>query len=213
MVVTESVFSVDGDLAPLAELHAVARRTARCCWSTTRTRLGVLGPAGAGGVAAAGLAGEPDVVVTATLSKALGGAGGVVAGPAEFVRHLVDTGRTFIFDTAPPPAVAAGVRAALGLARAADDLRAELRDAGARLAVTRLRRGRADRVRRRTAAVLSVPAPGAGGGGRLGRRLPGPGRRGRLLPAAVHPGQPFPAAADRSTRRCPRRTSTPALRT
>ena len=66
-------------------------------------------------MAAAGLAGEPDVVVTATLSKSLGGAGGVVAGPAEFVRHLVDTGRTFIFDTALPPAVAAGVHAALRL--------------------------------------------------------------------------------------------------
>ena len=58
------------------------------------------------------------MVVTATLSKSLGGAGGVVAGPAPLIRHLVDTGRTFIFDTALPPAVAAGVRAALDVARA-----------------------------------------------------------------------------------------------
>ena len=121
VVVTESVFSVDGDLAPLAELHAVARRHGALLLVDDAHALGVTGPAGAGAVAAAGLAGEPDVVVTATLSKALGGAGGVVAGPAELVRHLVETGRTFIFDTALPPAVAAGVHAALRLARAGDD--------------------------------------------------------------------------------------------
>jgi 8-amino-7-oxononanoate synthase len=150
VVVTESVFSVDGDLAPLAELHAVARRYGALLLVDDAHALGVTGPAGAGAVAAAGLAGAPDVVVTATLSKALGGAGGVVAGPAEFVRHLVETGRTFIFDTALPPAVAAGVHAALRLARTGDDLRAELADRVA-LAVARLR-----------AAGLTVSAPDAG---------------------------------------------------
>ncbi|WP_088979634.1 8-amino-7-oxononanoate synthase [Micromonospora coxensis] len=158
VVVTESVFSVDGDLAPLADLHAVARRHGAPLLVDDAHALGVTGPGGAGGVAAAGLAGEPDVVVTATLSKALGGAGGVVAGPAEFVRHLVETGRTFIFDTAPPPAVAAGVHAAVALARAGDDLRAELADRAA-LAVRRL--GAAGlRVSAPDAAVVSVTAPG-----------------------------------------------------
>jgi 8-amino-7-oxononanoate synthase len=109
-------------------------------------------------VAAAGLAGRPDVVVTATLSKALGGAGGVVAGPAAFVRHLVDTGRTFIYDTAPPPAVIAGVRAALGVARAADDRRAVLR-ARAGETVARLRAAGFP-VATPAAGVLSVVAPG-----------------------------------------------------
>jgi 8-amino-7-oxononanoate synthase len=126
VVVTESVFSVDGDLAPLRELHAAARRHGALLLVDDAHALGVVGPAGAGGVAAAGLSGEPDVVVTATLSKALGGAGGVVAGPAALIEHLVDTGRTFIYDTAPPPAVVAGVRAALRLARDADSGRAEL---------------------------------------------------------------------------------------
>lgn len=149
VVVTESVFSVDGDLAPLAALHAVARRHGALLLVDDAHALGVTGPGGAGGVAAAGLAGEPDVVVTATLSKALGGAGGVVAAPAEFVRHLVETGRTFIFDTALPPAVAAGVLAAVRLARAGDDLRAEL---AARAALAR---------RRLTAAGLTVSAPDA----------------------------------------------------
>ncbi|MFI7214810.1 8-amino-7-oxononanoate synthase [Micromonospora maritima] len=158
VVVTESVFSVDGDLAPLARLHAVARRHGALLLVDDAHALGVTGPAGAGGVAAAGLAGAPDVVVTATLSKALGGAGGVVAGPAEFVRHLVETGRTFIFDTALPPAVAAGVRAAVRLARAGDALRAELADRAA-LAVRVL--GAAGlSVSAPDAAVVSVTAPG-----------------------------------------------------
>ncbi|WP_244317153.1 8-amino-7-oxononanoate synthase [Micromonospora terminaliae] len=158
VVVTESVFSVDGDLAPLAALHAVARRHGALLLVDDAHALGVTGPAGAGGVVAAGLAGEPDVVVTATLSKALGGAGGVVAGPAEFVRHLVETGRTFIFDTAPPPAVVAGVRAALRLARAGDDLRAELAERAA-LVVRRLG-GAGLEVSAPDAAVVSVTAPG-----------------------------------------------------
>ncbi|WDZ87686.1 8-amino-7-oxononanoate synthase [Micromonospora cathayae] len=158
VVVTESVFSVDGDLAPLDRLHAVTRRFGAVLLVDDAHALGVTGPQGAGGVVAAGLAGEPDVVVTATLSKALGGAGGVVAGPAPFVRHLVETGRTFIFDTALPPAVAAGVRAAVGLARAADDLRAELADR-ATLAVRRLRAAGLT-VSVPDAAVVSVTAPG-----------------------------------------------------
>ncbi|MEV4497178.1 8-amino-7-oxononanoate synthase [Micromonospora arborensis] len=159
VVVTESIFSVDGDLAPLTQLHTVARRHGAILLVDDAHALGVTGPAGAGAVAAAGLAGEPDVVITATLSKALGGAGGVVAGPAEFIRHLVETGRTFIFDTALPPAVAAGVHAALRLARVGDDLRLELSDRVG-LAVGRLRAAGLT-VSAPDAAVISVTAPGA----------------------------------------------------
>ncbi|WP_027659668.1 8-amino-7-oxononanoate synthase [Salinispora fenicalii] len=158
VVVTESVFSVDGDLAPLAELHAVAREHNALLLVDDAHGLGVVGPGGAGGATAAGLAGEPDVIVTATLSKALGGAGGVVAAPAEFVRHLVETGRTFIFDTAPPPAVVAGVRAAVGLAWRGEQLRAELSDRAA-FTVRRLRAaGLTGSVPK--GAVVSVTAPG-----------------------------------------------------
>lgn len=158
VVVTESVFSVDGDLAPLARLHAVARRFGALLLVDDAHALGVTGPGGAGGAVAAGLAGAPDVVVTATLSKSLGGAGGVVAGPAPFVRHLVETGRTFIFDTALPPAVVAGVLAAVDLARSGDDLRAELADRVA-LAVRRLRAAGLT-VSVPDAGVVSVTAPG-----------------------------------------------------
>jgi 8-amino-7-oxononanoate synthase len=159
VVATESVFSVDGDLAPLRALHKVVREYGAVLLVDDAHALAVIGPGGAGGVAGAGIAGEPDVVVTATLSKALGGAGGVVAGPATVARHIVDTGRTFIYDTALPPAVAAGVRAALRLARTADDRRAELRDrAGA--AVTRLRAAGLA-VSEPAAGVVSVAAPSA----------------------------------------------------
>lgn len=157
VVVTESVFSVDGDAAPLPALHRLARQHGALLLVDDAHGLGVVGPAGAGGVAAAGLAGEPDVVVTATLSKALGSAGGVVAGPEPLIRHLVDTGRTFIFDTGLPPAIAAGALAALRLARGADGdrLRAELRRRAA-AAAARLRQPHP------AGGVVSVPAPSAG---------------------------------------------------
>ncbi len=158
IIVTESVYSVDGDLAPLADLHAVARTHGALLLVDDAHALGVLGPAGAGAVADAALTGEPDVVVTATLSKALGGAGGVVAGPAALIRHLVDTGRTFIYDTALPPAVAAGVHAALGIARAADDLRADLADRAAAAVVQLRAAGLAAGVP--AGGVVSVAAPG-----------------------------------------------------
>lgn len=158
VVVTESVFSVDGDLAPLARLSEVARRYGALLLVDDAHAVGVLGRGGAGAVVDAGLSGAPDVVVTATLSKALGGAGGVVAGPAELIRHLVETGRTFIYDTALPPAVVAGVLAATELARGADELRAELA-ARAATAVRHLGQAGLD-VSAPAAGVISVTAPG-----------------------------------------------------
>jgi 8-amino-7-oxononanoate synthase len=128
VLVTESVFSVDGDLAPLADLHAACRDTGALLLVDEAHAAGLIGPAGAGALADAGLAGEPDVLLTLTLSKSFGALGGVVAGPRELVEALVDTGRTFIYDTALPPAVAAGAAAALELIRDGDELRAELRD-------------------------------------------------------------------------------------
>ncbi len=159
-VVTESVFSVHGDLAPLRELHRVARTRGAVLLVDDAHALGVLGTAGRGGVAAAGLAGASDVVVTATLSKALGAAGGVVAGPAAFIGHLVETSRTFIYDTGLPPAVAAGAFAALDLVGGpvGERARAELTDRAGH-AYTVLRAAGFD-VAPPAGGVLSVPAPG-----------------------------------------------------
>lgn len=115
MVVTDAVFSVDGELAPLVELHAVVRRAGALLLVDEAHALGVLGPHGGGACAAAGLAGEPDVVLTATLSKSLGSQGGVVLGPAPVRGHLIDTARPFVFDTGLAPASCAAALAALGL--------------------------------------------------------------------------------------------------
>jgi 8-amino-7-oxononanoate synthase len=159
VVITESIFSVDGDLAPLRALHSVCRESGALLLVDDAHAAGVIGPAGAGGVAAAGLSGEPDVVVTATLSKAFGAAGGVVAGPEPLRAHLVDTGRTFIYDTALPPAVAGGAAAALRLVREGDGLRADLADR-ASFAVARLRSAGLE-VLTPAGGVLSVTAPSA----------------------------------------------------
>jgi 8-amino-7-oxononanoate synthase len=160
LVITESVFSVHGDLAPLPALHAVARQRQAVLLVDDAHAFGVYGPRGAGAIAAAGLAGAPDVVLTATLSKAFGAAGGVVAGPAVFIRHLVETSRTFIYDTGLPPAVAAGALAALDLIRGpvGDVARAELRRR-ASWATERLRRA-GFVVSTPAGGVLSVEAPG-----------------------------------------------------
>lgn len=158
LVVTESVFSVDGDLARLRDLHAACRRYGALLLVDDAHATGVLGRYGAGAVADAGLAGEPDVVVTLTLSKAFGAAGGVVAGPDALIAHLVDTGRTFIYDTALPPAVAAGAFAALRLIRLGDHLRAELAQR-AELVSDRLSDAGLP-VSRPAAGIISVTAPG-----------------------------------------------------
>jgi 8-amino-7-oxononanoate synthase len=111
LVVTDAVASADGDLAPLRALHAVCRARGAVLVVDEAHALGVCGPGGRGLAAAEGLAGADDVVLTVTLSKALGSQGGAVLGPRRVVEHLIDTARTMIFDTGLAPAA---VGAALG---------------------------------------------------------------------------------------------------
>lgn len=106
LIVTDAIFSIDGDLAPLRVLHGVAREQGATLLVDEAHSLGVLGDQGQGACAAAGISAEPDVIQTLTLSKALGSAGGAVAGGHEIVAHLVNTARTFIFDTGLAPACA-----------------------------------------------------------------------------------------------------------
>ena len=116
-VVTDAVFSVDGDVAPLAELAAACRDYGAVLIVDEAHGIGVFGEGGRGAVHAAGLAGAPDVVVTATLSKSLGAQGGIVLGPAAVTAHLVDTARPFIFDTGLAPAAVGAAAAALRILR------------------------------------------------------------------------------------------------
>lgn len=113
VVLTESVFSTDGALAPLRELHAVCRRHGALLLVDEAHGLGVRGPGGQGLLYEAGLAGSPDVVMTTTLSKALGSQGGVVLGPEAIRAHLIDAARPFIFDTGLAPAAVGAAWAAL----------------------------------------------------------------------------------------------------
>ncbi|MBO3746466.1 8-amino-7-oxononanoate synthase [Streptosporangiaceae bacterium NEAU-GS5] len=115
LVVTDAVFSVDGDQAPLAELHEVARRHGALLVVDEAHSLGVVGSAGRGAVYEAGLAGNADIVRTVTLSKSLGAQGGAVLGVPEVVQTLIDTGRSFIFDTGLAPAPAGAALAALDI--------------------------------------------------------------------------------------------------
>ncbi|MFJ2744573.1 8-amino-7-oxononanoate synthase [Streptomyces sp. NPDC087440] len=117
LVVTDSVFSVDGDAAPLGDIAAVVREFGAGLVVDDAHGLGVLGEGGRGALHAAGLAGDSDVVATVTLSKSLGSQGGAVLGPAHVIDHLVNAARTFIFDTGLAPAAVGGALAALRLLR------------------------------------------------------------------------------------------------
>jgi glycine C-acetyltransferase/8-amino-7-oxononanoate synthase len=111
LIVTDGVFSMDGDVAPLTELVELARRH-RCRLMVDEAHAtGAIGPGGRGSVAAAGLSAEVDVIV-GTLGKSLGGYGAYVCGSAELVELLVNVARPFIFSTAPsPPSVGAALAA------------------------------------------------------------------------------------------------------
>ncbi len=121
LVVTDAVFSVDGDLARLADLHAAAHSHGALLLVDEAHSLGVVGDSGRGAVHAAGLAGRPDVVITATLSKALGAQGGAVLGDPEVVAHLIDAARPFIFDTGLAPAAVGAAYEALQVLAAEPD--------------------------------------------------------------------------------------------
>jgi 8-amino-7-oxononanoate synthase len=134
LVVTDAVFSVSGDISPAAELHAIARRHRALLVIDEAHSFGVLGTGGRGAADAAGIATEPDVVRTVTLSKSLAGQGGAVLAAEEVIQTLVDTGRGFIFDTGlAPPSVAAAL-AALRVLRAEPERPGRARRAAARLA-------------------------------------------------------------------------------
>ncbi len=114
LIVTDSVFSMDGDVAPLAEIVELADMHGARLMVDEAHAVGNLGPNGRGAVAAAGLEGEIDVIV-GTLGKALGSYGAYACASAEVIRYLVNTARSLIFSTAPAPPAVAGALAALDL--------------------------------------------------------------------------------------------------
>jgi len=140
LIVTDAVFSMDGDLAPVADLLALARRHGCRLLVDEAHATGALGPGGRGAVAEAGLSGEVDVVV-GTLGKTLGSYGAYVCAREEIIELLINSARPFIFSTALPPPTLGAALAALALLdaqpglvealrRNARTLRAALRDHG-----------------------------------------------------------------------------------
>ena len=124
MLVTDGVFSMDGDIAPLRSLSLVARMQQALLYVDDAHGVGVVGEHGRGCVAEAGL-GVADVPLQlVTLGKALGGSGAVVVGDDALIQHLAETARPYIYTTAIPPAQAAAALAAVKLARR-DDWRRE----------------------------------------------------------------------------------------
>ncbi|HEV7527465.1 MAG TPA: 8-amino-7-oxononanoate synthase [Solirubrobacteraceae bacterium] len=114
LIVTDSVFSMDGDVAPLAEIVELAHASGARVAVDEAHAIGTYGPGGRGVLAEQGLEGEVDAIV-ATLGKALGSYGAYVCGDEEMVRYMLNTSRSFIFSTAPPPPAMAGALAALEL--------------------------------------------------------------------------------------------------
>jgi 8-amino-7-oxononanoate synthase len=114
LIVTESVFSMDGNLAPLGEIVELAQRHGIRTMIDEANGTGALGPGGRGALAQEGLEDQVDVIV-ATLGKALGSYGAFVACDRVMGRYLLNAARTFIFSTALPPPAVAGALAALDL--------------------------------------------------------------------------------------------------
>lgn len=122
LIVTESIFSMDGDRADLESMVADLNAGDVLLIDDAHA-IGVAGPEGCG--LGAHFADE-RVIIMGTLSKSLGAQGGFVAGPAPFIDLLLNSARTFIFDTALPPSIAMAARVALYIARGADDRRARI---------------------------------------------------------------------------------------
>jgi 8-amino-7-oxononanoate synthase len=116
LIVTDGLFSMDGDVAPLEAIVDLAHRYDARVLVDEAHATGALGPGGRGSVAAMGLEGEVDVIV-GTLGKALGGYGAYACCDGETASWLVNTSRTLIFSTGPPPPSVAAALAALELLR------------------------------------------------------------------------------------------------
>jgi 8-amino-7-oxononanoate synthase len=130
LVLTDSVFSMDGVVAPVAEIGQLAAYF-ECGFLVDEAHaLGVLGPAGRGVCAAAGV--RPDVIV-GTLGKSFGVAGAFVAANEDLISFIRNRARSFVYSTAPPPMLVRAALTALSLVREADEARARLLVHAARL--------------------------------------------------------------------------------
>ena len=152
LVIAESIYSVLGDAAPLAELAEVCAQYEAVLLVDEAHGIGVAGPQGRGLVYEVGLAEAGDVVVTATLSKALGSQGGAILGSQAVIDQVVNTARPFIYDTGLAPAAAGAATEALSILAS---------DPGPVVRLSHVAKTLGTRVGASPAgAVMSVPMPG-----------------------------------------------------
>jgi 8-amino-7-oxononanoate synthase len=117
LLATDGVFSMDGDVAPLSELAAIANEHDGLLYVDEAHAVGVVGPDGRGSAAAAGLGPDQAPLLLVTLGKALGSYGAVLVGQYSVIEHIEQTARPYIYTTALPPALAVAALAAVKLAR------------------------------------------------------------------------------------------------
>jgi 8-amino-7-oxononanoate synthase len=168
LVLAETIYSVLGDAAPVTELAALAAAHDAVLIADEAHALGVTGPGGRGLLAAHGLAGRPEVVATATLSKSLGAQGGLVLGLPAVREHLINRARPFIFDTGLAPAAAGAALAALRVLQVSPEL--------------------PDRVRANAAVLAAAAGVAAPAGAVLSVLMPGPGQALAAVAAAAEHG-------------------------
>jgi len=125
-VVVESIFSMDGDLAPLRDIAALCRAASAALVVDEAHAIGIYGERGSGFIEESGVSDDVFVSIN-TGGKALGVAGAFVAGPAWAIEYLVQRGRPFVFTTAPPPPMAAALDASLDVIAQEPERRARLR--------------------------------------------------------------------------------------
>ncbi len=153
IVVVESVYSVFGDTAPVADLSALATTYDALLVVDEAHALGVIGDRGEGLVASLGLAGAAHIVVTLSLAKSLASQGGAVLGSSAVRSHLINTARPFIYDTGLAPVSAGAALGALGILEQRPELAKQVRTTAAELAA-------ASGAVTPPGAVLSVPVAG-----------------------------------------------------
>ena len=125
LIVTDGIFSMDGDIAPMKDIAQLAERYGATIYVDDAHGTGILGPTGRGTLEHCGVESRVPYHM-GTLSKAIGSAGGYLAGSAAFIAYLVNTCRAFTYTTAPPPATAAAATAAIQVIEQEPDRRARL---------------------------------------------------------------------------------------
>ncbi|HZH43484.1 MAG TPA: 8-amino-7-oxononanoate synthase [Lysobacter sp.] len=141
LLITDGVFSMDGDIAPLKPLALAARIQRALFYVDDAHGIGVIGPDGRGSVAHAGWSAEQVPLLLVTLGKALGGYGAVLLGEEALIQHLQETARPYLYTTALPPALAAASLGALRVAQRQPNLRQRVHELVERFRTRAQRRG------------------------------------------------------------------------